>query len=732
MSASARPQFRRRPGRDLVLLFAFTILLPGLVLGVMGITSLVRERTLADQQIRQRLDGIAERAAARVEAELAAWRDALEVAARTTSTIDASALPAWMHQAGGDPGGLALVVMRRDDPRVWPDRALAYRPWLIAAAAPRTVAPALASAEAAELKDDDRARSLARYRALIGTVPEADRPELLLRIAMTLRRLDRWADSLAALRDMAVLTSGRVGIVPADLIARAEICAHYAAKGPASALASAAQDLERDLIEGRWAIDQPRYLDYLGRAQAWIAESPLAHTPAERVRLAADDTKKRALADVVSRLVDGDGRARAAAAPAGTVSLISSAGSPAYATMWMTDEAGAGAHATILAVSVSWLEDHRWPAVLAPFAEPGFSVSLVTPAGETVYASPGPPAQAGSSATIHVGRRALAAAGSTWQVEVRPQNVDALYADLARGRDVSIAMLAVTLALLGFGTYLTARVVRREMEIARMKSDFVSAVSHEFRSPLTGIRQLGEMLARGRVPNEARRQEYYDRITGEADRLSRVVESLLDVSRMEEGRKTYAFEPIDTGTWLAAVVDEFRPTASAAGHRIAADISEALPPVVADREALATAVHNLLDNAVKYSPDADTIWVDAATADGHVTIRVRDRGIGIADADRAHLFERFHRGSTEEARRTKGVGLGLSLTRHIVTAHGGRIEFESEPEEGSTFMIAIPVANQVPVGDFWRASGAPRRSGVGRWGPTSDGERGSGGTKSPG
>jgi signal transduction histidine kinase len=263
--------------------------------------------------------------------------------------------------------------------------------------------------------------------------------------------------------------------------------------------------------------------------------------------------------------------------------------------------------------------------------------------------------------------------------------------DVIRRRNLYFVLLAGALAILGFGAYATTRVVRRELEIARMKSDFVSAVSHEFRSPLTGIRQLGEMLMRGRVPSEERRQEYYARITSESDRLARVIENLLDFARMEEGKKPYAFEPLKTSAWLSAVATAFEAHASSNGHRLVTGIPAELPSLVADRDALSTAVDNLLDNAVKYSPETDTVWLDAEAGGGFVTIRVRDRGPGIADVDRSRIFERFYRGGGELTRRVKGTGLGLSLVAHIVRSHGGQVSVQSAPGSGSTFTIVLPL-----------------------------------------
>jgi signal transduction histidine kinase len=252
----------------------------------------------------------------------------------------------------------------------------------------------------------------------------------------------------------------------------------------------------------------------------------------------------------------------------------------------------------------------------------------------------------------------------------------------------------VMMALLGFGGYITIRTVKRELEIARMRADFVSTVSHEFRSPLAGILQLGEMLLDERIADEVKKRGYYRMIVQESKRLGSLVENLLDFSRMEEGRKEYRFTPVNTSRWLRELAATFGEEAAAHEFTLEADIPGALPEITADAEALTCAVHNLLDNAVKYSPGGRTIWLDAGSEDGRVTISVRDRGVGISEEDRRHIFEKFYRVDGRLARKVKGVGLGLSLVKHIVTAHGGDVECTSRSGEGSTFTIHLPATRE--------------------------------------
>jgi len=339
---------------------------------------------------------------------------------------------------------------------------------------------------------------------------------------------------------------------------------------------------------------------------------------------------------------------------------------------------------TALVLSAGYLKSRVWPRVFAAAAAEGLEVCLLGADGLPLFGSP---ADARSTWTV---TRNLDESGLPWRLQVRPRQPALLQADLVRRQKLYLALFVAVMALLVFGSYLTGRTVRKELEIARLKSDFVSVVSHEFRSPLTSVRQLGEMLMRGRVPSEERRQQYYELITRESDRLARLMERVLDFSRMEEGRKQYRFEPLDTTAWLRALAQDFQAEVAAQGVSIEAVVPDELPLLVADREALTSAVQNLLDNAVKYSPGCKTVWLEAEPGDSSLVIRVRDRGVGIAEQDRKHIFEKFYRGGSETSRRVKGVGLGLSLVKQIAAAHRGSVQVESRPGQGSTFTITLP------------------------------------------
>lgn len=271
---------------------------------------------------------------------------------------------------------------------------------------------------------------------------------------------------------------------------------------------------------------------------------------------------------------------------------------------------------------------------------------------------------------------------SVW---AEPRDPAARQRVVANRRRLLFSALLLVAGVLVFGSFATLRLVRRELKIAQLQTDFAATVSHEFRSPLTGIRQLGEMLLAGRAANdEARRRQYYELICRESGRLTRLVENVLDFSRLEQGGKEFRFTRIDTGEWLSGLAGV------AAERRVLETMLPSdLPAVNGDREALSSAVLNLLDNAIKYSPEGEPVEFRATGANGWVTIEIRDHGCGIAADDQRRIFDRFYRGSNTSNGETKGVGLGLALVKRIADAHGARIRVESVPGQGSAFYLSL-------------------------------------------
>ena len=233
---------------------------------------------------------------------------------------------------------------------------------------------------------------------------------------------------------------------------------------------------------------------------------------------------------------------------------------------------------------------------------------------------------------------------------------------------------------------------RRPLKLARMKSDFVSTVSHEFKSPLTSIQQVAEMLQAGRIRSEDRRQQYYDLLVEQSQRLGLLTDNILNLARIEEGRKTFTLEALDIGGLLKEIASRVQDRVRHDGFEIALDVVPPLPRVMGDRDGLAQAITNLLDNAIKYSGEARKVVVRSTADTRHLVMSVQDFGIGISPDDTSRVFERFFRGGDELTRSVKGSGLGLTLVKEIVAAHHGTVDVDSEPGRGSTFSIRLPIA----------------------------------------
>jgi signal transduction histidine kinase len=245
--------------------------------------------------------------------------------------------------------------------------------------------------------------------------------------------------------------------------------------------------------------------------------------------------------------------------------------------------------------------------------------------------------------------------------------------------------------LLAGGIILTYRNISREMALARLKSDFVSNVSHELRTPLSLIRLYAETLELGRLKSEAKCQEYYSIIRKESERLSALINNILDFSRIEAGRKEYDFRDTDVGELVHNTLESYRYQIEQNGFAFEEQIAPDVPRLRVDREALARSLLNLVNNALKYSQDRKFIGVNVFRDNGAVKLEVVDHGIGIPEDQQSKIFEKFYRVGDPLVHNTKGSGLGLSLVRHVVTAHGGQVTVDSAPGRGSKFTICLPL-----------------------------------------
>lgn len=506
--------------------------------------------------------------------------------------------------------------------KIKPPRRVAYEPGERIAVQP--VESILAEAEQYEQVRGNIGAAIPLYlRATAMSGPHL-RAVAFARLAACYTKTGMRDNAVEAYRALLKLPEQRIGLVSSELIARFELCS----LGEADRAA-----FYHDLVAGRWKLDKARYFFYSDTARDWTSESdPVRAVERDKIALSA------AIEDYLEKPRRFLGN---------------------YLAFWH------GADTLVIPAGILRSRLERFATL-----DQDVRIRLV----EAVAPRPS-----------MAGVQAVADRELPWVVQAVPVDAARLYAGADQRRRIYVTLLLFVFAFLVVGSYVTVRAVKRELEVARIKSDFVSMVSHEFRSPLTAIRQLSEMLERGRAATDEKRQEYYALISRESGRLSRLVENLLDFSRMEDGRKQYQFDRLETADWL-------RELASGFGRaNVTLSIPPELPPIMGDRVALTSAVDNLLDNAVKYSPPGAPVMCEAEADGPQLTIRVRDRGYGIAVEDRDHIFEKFYRGNGEISRQVKGAGVGLSLVRQIVEAHGGTVDFDTRVGEGTVFRIRLKI-----------------------------------------
>jgi signal transduction histidine kinase len=314
-------------------------------------------------------------------------------------------------------------------------------------------------------------------------------------------------------------------------------------------------------------------------------------------------------------------------------------------------------------------------------------LGIVDHRGEQIWSS-------GSGAGSYTARASLGPVFPQWEASAgfRTTDINALASSsFHKGLWFTVLVFAVLMAGIG----MIVRGAVREVKLAEAKQTFVSNVSHELKTPLASIRLFAETLEMGRATSEHKAREYYRIIHNESRRLSQLIDNILDFSRIEAGSREYDMIPTDLGQVTRTVLDSYEYQIRAAGFELVTDFDPHLPLVTADPDALSQAILNLLNNAVKYSPQTKHISVRVQNQEGGVAVEITDRGIGIPLSEQKRIFEKFYRVCTGLVHETKGSGLGLALVKHIIEAHQGRVLVESAPGKGSRFTLWLPAADRV-------------------------------------
>jgi signal transduction histidine kinase len=599
---------------------------------------LEQDRNLQEQRSRERLGTIGDLAVVRLAMVTSGLRGRNEL----------PPLPGL--EASFPKGGIFLLISRKGTV-VYPPRPLLFAPTL--PAAKEVPANAFDAADELELREQKFDQAIAALQPLAHR--SATRPEALLRIARIYSKTNRQGSALDTYQSLMGETAINPSGIPYTVLAAAARCRILIAQNRKREAATEADAFRAGLLDGRWPLDREAF-EY-----QWSKLNQLGISVRQPPQEAID------FALLVGRLYE----------------------------RWQSNQAhGSGAHGWELqpdSSPVFWnATPDRLSALIAPPDWLSATMTLRANAGDVRFRllMPGSAAAPGMSVT-----RSLADAQLPGRLElttVWPNLSD----DSSRRRLLLAGAGLMLLVVLGSG-YVVHRAISRELRVAQLQSDFVAAVSHEFRSPLTTLRTITELLAQNRITAESHRQQSYIFLDRETMRLHQMVENLLDFGRMESGRKLYRVEAHDAFQLVRATVADFSEQAVANGFQVEAEIGAEGKPAAAkievDEEAFRRALRNLLDNAVKYSPVCRTVWVNGAVEDHRVLISVRDQGMGIEANERRAIFQKFVRGEAVKREGIKGTGIGLAMVRQICEAMGGEIRLQSEAGVGSTFTMVLPL-----------------------------------------
>ncbi len=663
-------QWFRYPHNLLTSFFAITLAL-ATGLGWLGWRILQQDRSLEGQRVQERLGQAADLIAVDLLRNLTGTEERVTSFSVLPDSALAREASRYAQQVGSD---AMIVVLRPEGIDAYPPSRLLFYPSLPVPKEPSQ--RVFAAGENFEFREKDYAKAIASYRELARSLDVSIRAGSLLRLARVLRKMRQLDSALSAYEELAKLDPTPVGGVPAGLLARLASCELLAELKRRAKLEREADTLYVDLNSGRWKLMRATYRFYAQETSGWLGSTEL--NEADKRLGVGTALALSAGADLLwddwQRIRQGE------KSPAGRRSAWVHGQS--VFLLWRSTPQGLVG----LVAGPGYFEKH-WHDLLQPFERQGIGVALTDADGHSVL-------QQNVNASSHQVTRTASDTELPWTLRVSSANFGVELAQLASRRRLLLAGLGMMALLVLLGSYFIARAVTRELEVARLQSDFVSAVSHEFRTPLASLLQLSELLADGRVSTDSQRQDYYQSLLRETQRLGRLVEGLLDFGRMEAGAREYRFELLRTEELVRTVTEEFAGEASQRGYQVELRLDGQLPRVHGDREALGRALWNLLDNAVKYSPECKTIWVEAACKDSQVAICVRDRGLGITPGEQQQIFKKFVRGTSARVVGVKGTGIGLAMVERIIAAHGGRPLVEAEPGVGSTFTILLPVAKE--------------------------------------
>jgi signal transduction histidine kinase len=618
----------------------------------MGLRLIQQDRVLESQQLEEKREMAADRAVASLEQLL--------------TNEERKLTQQGLEDLSPSTDDFIKVYWNRGEINTWPENHLLYYPFV--PPGKETSSQLFQDAERAEFQDKDYNRAINLLGAFTRYKDSGVQAAAKLRLARNLIKAERYDEALTAYDELGRETAQSahtVSGVPIELIARNARCALLSYREDFDRLQHEAKGLYQDLQGRRWRLDRSSYIYYVQQVTEWFDSEP------------ESDLKSAAMAEAIAWLWDriqGDGKVN----PNETRRELLLVHEQSITIIWQ----GSNDRITAIVAGPHYQQVQWFDPLFKSDDFSSVSVSLHASNGSLVYGE-------GTAEAVPLSSRSSLITGLPWDLSLSNADLESELGQFAQRRRLMFAGLGILALLVIAVSFLISRAVSRELAAARLQADFVSAVSHEFRTPLTSMRQFTEMLLENETIPEEKRRTFHLAQARATNRLSRLVESLLDFGRMEAGARPYRLERADARQLTKVIVDEYQKEVISEASRLEYVAPEGPIQINADRDALGQAVWNLIDNAVKYSEDGKKVRVEVES-DKQVIISVKDFGYGIPASELSIILNKFTRGSSAKEHGIKGTGIGLAMVKHIVDAHGGKLEIESELGKGSTFTIVLP------------------------------------------
>ncbi|MFC1475607.1 ATP-binding protein [Candidatus Zixiibacteriota bacterium] len=689
-------------------LFLLALGLPSLILGSLALRGIKNDRALAEQELLSQHEGIAGALIRQLETDLHQMEVTLSSFLHNHPTFAEADLHSAIKELKTLTPFVDVVFAVKPDALVFPPTTILYNPPELAEftksdRGPQPLDRLIRTAEHLEFVSGEYAQAKSMYeRAFSSASSRPVRADLLLRIGRTAKKAARYREAAETferlVRDYDQITLP--GGLPAGLVARLELATLLLEKSEVDTAGSILLNTYRDLSNRKWNVSRSQFefatarvttLRSLADSQSKGSSSAMGAAfdsvvQETNFRIALTEKLFKIETNIYPLIKERLNRARLTAASNHRLSVGEGTKSLPVVLVATPNERKDHIEAVGALLSMDEMRSVYLPSLLSDQQLPVNSSLLLRDDLGEVIAGSIPSTSARQTLT-----KSLAGNFPPWSIELYQQDPEFFEGLLQSRRSNYVYFLALILGVLAFGVFFTMRMMSREIRLAKLKSDFVSTVSHEFRSPLTSIRQLAEMLVGGRVPSEERRQHYYQVILEQSERLSHLVTNILDLDRIEDGIKELKYELVDLSRLLEDIVAKMQQQSRHEGYVITLDIPHRLPAIRLDPSAITQVMDNLIDNSIKYSGNSKDVTVRAHAESGNVIIAVKDYGLGIKKEEIGKIFERFYRGGDELTRSVKGSGLGLALVQQLVHAHQGTVAAQSEPGQGTVFSIKLPV-----------------------------------------